>query len=152
MYDGLLLLEYWQNGQKESFQMGLLPASTLVSIGRRQRLSLMWSSCRRQTAVTTSCECATIKFGCPNALAFSRRLLICSQVAVVIETLVSLQRAPLGRSGTGHTRSSSLVWRPCGSSCSQEMGLAGQEILLLCRDLYDHKSFCHAHPIVRGPH
>ena len=38
---------------------------------------LTWSSCRRQTAVATSCECATIRFGCPNTLAFSRKLLTC---------------------------------------------------------------------------
>ena len=56
------------------------------------------------------------------------------------------------RSSTGHTRLSFSVSRPRGSSCSQEAGLPGQEISPPCRGLHDHKSFCHAHPIVRGPY
>ena len=41
----------------------------------------MWSLYRRQIAVAASFECATIKFGYPNALAFSRKLLTCLWVA-----------------------------------------------------------------------
>ena len=144
MYDWSLLPEYWQKGQKESFLEDLPPASTLVSIGRWWRLSLTWSSCRRQTAVIESCECVMIKFGLPNALALCRKL--------AQESMVGPQIALLDRSGTDHTHLSSLVQRPCGSSCNPGAHQLGQAILPLCRVLHDHESSYHVYPILGDPH